>query len=125
MSISGAAIDAGYFAKLGHKFVGAAHGAGESSANPEVELARSLLAEAGIERDNLDNFDRSDAKFICDPFNGLRTDETVTMLNFVKKGKDSRAALVIGVLCDAFVGSLFESRSDLELREMNYAWGDR
>jgi hypothetical protein len=90
-----------------------------------VELARSLLAEAGIERDNLDNFDRGDAKSICDPFNGLWTNETMTMLNFVKKRKDSRAALVIGVLCDAFVGSLFESRSDLELREMNYAWGDR
>ena len=90
-----------------------------------MELARSLLAEAGIESDNLDNFDRSDAKFICDPFNGLWTNETVTMLNFVKKGKNSRAALIIGVLCDAFVGSFFKSRSDLELREMNYAWGDR
>lgn len=123
MSISGAAIDSGYFAKLGHKFVGPAHGTGEGSANSEVELARSLLTEAGIERDDLDNFDRGDAKLIGHPFNRLRADETVTMLDFVKKGKHSRAALIIGILCDALIGSFFESRGDLELREVNHTWG--
>jgi hypothetical protein len=82
-----------------------------------VELARSLLTEAGIERDDLDNFDRGDAKFLGHPFNRLRADESVTMLDFVKKRKHSRAALVIGILCDAFIGCFFESWGDLELRK--------
>jgi len=89
-----------------------------------VELARGLLTEAGIKRDDLDNFDCGDAKFLGHPFNGLRTDETVTMLDFVKKRKHSRAALVIGILCDALIGRFFESRSNLELRKMNHARGD-
>ena len=125
VSIGGTAIDSGEFAKPGHEFVGSSHGTREGTADPEVELAGSFLAEAGIEGDDFHDLDRGDVEFLGNPFNGLRTDETVPVLDFVQEGKNSRTSLVIGILGDALVSCLFQRWSDLERREVNRAGSDR
>ncbi len=123
MPIRSAAVDAGDFAKPGHQFVGTTHGAGEGPADAEVKLPGSLLPEAGVEGDDLDDLDGRDVEFISDPVDGFGADETEVMLDFVKKGEDGRATLIGGILGDALVGLFLQFGSDLEGREIDRAGG--
>ena len=83
MRIGGTTVDSGEFTKLGHEFVGTTHRAGKSPADAEVELAGSLLAEAGVERDNFNNLDRGDVEFLRDPVDRCGANEAEAMLDFV------------------------------------------
>ena len=125
MSVSGTTVDACQVAKLCHEFVGTSHGAGKSAANTEVEFARSLLPEAGIESDNLYDLDRGDVEFLGDPFNGFGADEAVTVLNFVEERENCGPTLVVWILGDSLVRRFFERRCDLEWRKVHFAGRDR
>ena len=102
--VGGVAVDSGELAKFVHELVGTAHGAGKSAADADVKFARSFLTEARVEGDNFDDLDRFDVEFVGDPVDGLRADVAEAMLYFVKKGKYGGAFLVVGILCDAFIG---------------------
>ena len=47
-----------------------------------MEFARSFLAEARIESDDFHDLDGGDIEFLGNPFNGLRANETVAVLDF-------------------------------------------
>ena len=121
--VGGAAIDLGDLAEFVHEFIGASHGAGKSAANADVEFARSFLAEAWIERDNLDDFDWFDVELTRDPVDGFGADVSETMLNFVKKRKDGRAFLIVWILRDTLVRLFFETLRDGKAREEFFARG--
>ena len=90
-----------------------------------MEFARSFLAEARIESDDFHDLDGGDIEFLGNPFNGLRANETVAVLDFVKKGKHGGATLIVGILSDAFVSRFLESWGDLEWKEVNDTGGNR
>jgi len=61
------------------------------------------LAEAGVEGDDLENLDRLQLQLFCDPFDGLRRDETEPVLDDVEQRQDG-GALALAVVGDAFFG---------------------
>ena len=121
--VGGTAIDLGDFAEFVHEFIGASHGTRKSAANADVEFARSFLAEAWVKRDNLDDLDWFNVELARDPVDGFGADVSETMLDFVKKGKDGGAFLIVWILRDAFVRLFFETLRDGEAREEFLARG--
>ncbi len=115
--VGGTAVDLGDLAEFVHEFIGASHGARKSAANADVEFARSFLAEARVERDDLDDLDWFDIELARDPVDRFGADVSETMLNFVKKGKDGGAFLIVWILRDTFVRLFFETLRDGEARE--------
>ena len=81
------------------------------------------MAEAWVKRDNLDDLDWFNVELARDPVDGFGADVSETMLDFVKKGKDGGAFLIVWILRDAFVRLFFETLRDGEAREEFLARG--
>src|SRR5204863_4030690 len=69
------ALDSRTRAQNFHQFQSTRHRATERAADPDMRLSRRLLAEHWIKSDQLENVDRLQAYFFCDPESGFIADE--------------------------------------------------
>ena len=86
-----------------------------------MELARSFLTEAGVESDDLDNFNGSDIEFLSNPVDGLWANEAEAVLNFMQERKDGGTSLIGRILRDALIGLLLKLRRDRKGRKVDRA----
>lgn len=100
--------DFAFLAEVIAKRVTARHGAGEGAANLDQRFARRVLAEHGVEGDELEDVDGLQVELGGDPRDAFRRDVAEGFLPEVEEGEGG-TALGDGIVGDQFVGLRFKA----------------
>src|SRR5262245_226371 len=103
-SITGAP-DSQTRAQIFHYFQSTRHRATEGAADPDMRFPGRMLAKHWVKRDHLENVDRLEAEFFCDPENGFVGDKPEVFLPQMQERHHRAATVLARIMCNRVVHS--------------------
>jgi len=114
MAVGLAAVYISEFADFFHQFATAGHGAGEGTAHADVEFAGCVLAEAGVEGDDFEDFDGFEFQFGGYPMHGWFGDVAELVLDEMEQ-RQNRRTLALLVMRNRLIGFRLKRGGDGEI----------